>query len=354
MDTQLVMPITAPLPKSWDSPGVYAIYLENSPRAYVGSSVCARGRVLQHLAMLRKGIHHSRFLQRAWNEHGSTNFTVTLLEPVSVKSQLIERKQEWIDRLAAFTVGFNARPIAEANYGMSWTAEQNAQRSLNNRKTWSNTALRKKLSERFKGLRRGVWSAESHQKASASLRAVHLARPDWRATLRNGSRQSWKDPAMRERRMAGIARSLQDPDIYDTRVRQLRVASASPKRLERLLDSSFNRYGWPGRGFANNDEVNRFIGDLYKQGQGLRSIGRVLKLDHKQVAARLRGSGVAIESRYLFGSAVKSSKLCEADVRRIRQLLGEGNKHTALAAMFGVSQSVISEIGTRSAWRHVN
>lgn len=57
--------------------------------------------------------------------------------------------------------------------------------------------------------------------------------------------------------------------------------------------------------------------------------------------------------RVVRGEIHGRSKLKNADVFRIRQLLSEGLKHREIAALFSVSVSEISHIATGRLWGHV-
>jgi hypothetical protein len=53
------------------------------------------------------------------------------------------------------------------------------------------------------------------------------------------------------------------------------------------------------------------------------------------------------------GEANHSSKLTEASVKEIRRLLTEGARQSAVAILFAVSPTTISEISRGVTWRHV-
>lgn len=59
------------------------------------------------------------------------------------------------------------------------------------------------------------------------------------------------------------------------------------------------------------------------------------------------------KGRGIKGMSVHTSKLCEADVRRIRRLAGSGVLHRDLAAQFGVDRSTISRVSSGATWNHV-
>ena len=65
-------------PKPLES-GIYRILNTATGKAYYGSSACLRNRWRRHLLDLRKGQHHSRHLQRAWNKYGEAAFVFEVL-----------------------------------------------------------------------------------------------------------------------------------------------------------------------------------------------------------------------------------------------------------------------------------
>lgn len=63
--------------------GVYAIVHVPTNRAYVGSTNSMTRRFKEHRMSLRKGKHHSPYLQNMWNKHGESEFdfkTVTVCD----------------------------------------------------------------------------------------------------------------------------------------------------------------------------------------------------------------------------------------------------------------------------------
>lgn len=75
---------------------VYAIInIENNKR-YVGSTYLFKDRKYCHLYLLRKGSHHSKILQRAYNKYGEKSFRFEILEENIPMEQLMEREQYYI------------------------------------------------------------------------------------------------------------------------------------------------------------------------------------------------------------------------------------------------------------------
>jgi group I intron endonuclease len=84
------------MPKS----GIYAIQHTPSGRQYIGSSVNIDVRIRKHFTALRKGQHHSVYLQRVWNSYPEADFvvrTILFCEPENLKLY----EQLCIDRLVS-------------------------------------------------------------------------------------------------------------------------------------------------------------------------------------------------------------------------------------------------------------
>jgi hypothetical protein len=89
--------------------GIYSITNKLNGHRYVGSSINISRRKTEHFNLLRKGVHHSQYLQNAWNKYGESMFIFSSLEFVEDISILIEREQWWIDNTPC---EYNASTIA--------------------------------------------------------------------------------------------------------------------------------------------------------------------------------------------------------------------------------------------------
>lgn len=88
--------------------GLYVIEHRSSGRRYYGSSIDVPFRLHEHRRLLRRGAHHSPYLQRAWNKHGESAFD---FKPVAMldAENLLEFEQRAIDSNSG---GYNMNPIA--------------------------------------------------------------------------------------------------------------------------------------------------------------------------------------------------------------------------------------------------
>lgn len=99
--------------------GIYAIKLRHTNRVYIGSSQNISVRWSQHKHALKKGIHQSPHLQRAWDKYGESKFDFTILEECPI-DMLIAREQYYMDQCSE---RFNCAPAAGTRRGVPQSAE---------------------------------------------------------------------------------------------------------------------------------------------------------------------------------------------------------------------------------------
>jgi len=78
---------------------IYEIRNTTNNKRYVGSTVSGNRRKSLHFHSLRKGKHHSRYLQNAFNKYGEGVFFFSIIEDDIPQDYLIEREQYWLDKL---------------------------------------------------------------------------------------------------------------------------------------------------------------------------------------------------------------------------------------------------------------
>lgn len=89
--------IKIPGPKFKITSGIYLITCLVTKDTYIGKSKNLNQRWCQHRHDLREGCHNNPDLQRLYNEHGSKNFTMELVELVANKDELEAREVYWIE-----------------------------------------------------------------------------------------------------------------------------------------------------------------------------------------------------------------------------------------------------------------
>lgn len=131
--------------------GVYQIVNTVNGHRYIGSSANIHTRWRSHRNRLRRGSHHSRHLQHAWDLYGEARFAFSVIEQCS-QSSLILREQFYISTLRP---EYNILPRAGTTLGRIVTDE-----------------ARKKLSEALKG--RAI-PEEQKRRTSATLKGRRRA-----------------------------------------------------------------------------------------------------------------------------------------------------------------------------------
>src|SRR5579859_1690375 len=90
--------------------GIYAIHNILTQDRYIGSSHDMTNRFSQHTALLRRGQHHARRLQDAWNMYGEDAFVFMVLETLPDTDQLATVEQRYLD---AEQPAYNSATIAQ-------------------------------------------------------------------------------------------------------------------------------------------------------------------------------------------------------------------------------------------------
>lgn len=103
---------------------IYQIVIAGGSRTYIGSAHRLPYRKASHLSMLRKGTHHCRALQNAFDKYGFEAITWVVLEMVDDRSMLIEREQTWLDHFAGKL--YNKSPTAASRLGATMSDEARA------------------------------------------------------------------------------------------------------------------------------------------------------------------------------------------------------------------------------------
>jgi len=89
---------------------VYGIWNRLTQHVYIGHSSDVEARFAAHKNALKRGEHHSRYLQRSWNIHGETVFEFRLITKCATKEEAIEVEQALLD------VHFNDRQLRKTIY----------------------------------------------------------------------------------------------------------------------------------------------------------------------------------------------------------------------------------------------
>lgn len=180
--------------------GVYSITNAVDGKVYVGStakSFSKRWNV--HRCLLRKGNHHSKHLQAAWNLQGESNFVFEVIVETDPNSA-IDHEQYWINMLRSNErdYGYNSASVAGSMLGFKHSLEtvleikrRNSQwrpteemirRSVEGRKGYKHpesSRLKMGLARRGRSM---PWSPESRAKLADTMRLITVL-PAYAATL---------------------------------------------------------------------------------------------------------------------------------------------------------------------------
>lgn len=105
--------------------GIYEIVNLANGKRYIGSAVSFRVRFATHLHGLRRGQHHSRFLQNSWLRHGEASFAFRKLI-ICRAEDLLFFEQLLID---AMKPEYNICQKAGSSLGVRWTEEARKRQS---------------------------------------------------------------------------------------------------------------------------------------------------------------------------------------------------------------------------------
>lgn len=156
------------------SSGVYRIHHGASGKSYVGSSGNIQTRWTRHRLALRRGVHHSEKLQRAWNKYGEAAFSFEVLEVCPVNALRVV-EQRWLDQFQAYHTGYNCTPTA-----LEHSEEVRIRLAQQKRGHSPSEETRKRMSEAHKGhmtreeVVRRLHTPEARKKAADAKRGQPL------------------------------------------------------------------------------------------------------------------------------------------------------------------------------------
>jgi len=103
--------------------GIYAIINIKTKKFYIGSAMKFSKRKNLHLHNLRKGKHHSKYLQNSYNKHGEDVFVFKVLEYVEDENNLLKVEQKYLDIYFHTGATYNICSTAGSQFGTKHTTE---------------------------------------------------------------------------------------------------------------------------------------------------------------------------------------------------------------------------------------
>jgi len=203
---------------------IYQIRHVESGKIYVGSSSDTRQRWSVHLSRLRRNVHESRYLQKAWNKYGEQSFVFEIIEELHSIENLISREQYWIDTLHSIDrrYGFNLNIVANSSIGVKRSEETRRKLKQVRQKEVSNPIVHKRLVAQS----REYWSKPESREKMRSMKLEHGRNPETRKKMADSQIRYGNQPNVRE------MRSLKGKDFY----------ANNPERREILAEFASKEY----------------------------------------------------------------------------------------------------------------
>lgn len=131
--------------------GIYLIKNIQNNKVYIGSAINIPKRWTEHKRNLKKGKHHSRHLQSAWNIYGEQNFKFEILQEVSNFEHLLAYEQVYLDYYKSYEdeKGYNICKVVGSRLGTKHSEE--AKQKISEAAKNVSEEARKKMSEAAKG-----------------------------------------------------------------------------------------------------------------------------------------------------------------------------------------------------------
>ena len=201
--------------------GIYQIRNLNNGKVYIGSAKCFKVRFTQHIKSLRKGTHHNKHLQGAFNLEGTDVFIFEVLEVVEGEQAdrlLVEQKhinfylEKW-----ELCYNFNKQAKASTRTCFSKSPEETRKKlSIAQRLLWQDPLERKKRIEGADGTRREKISKAS-KKAYENM--SKFKREELSEQRKTNTKKLWQDPkhrtkVLKKMKCAGATTSLKQKVKY--------------------------------------------------------------------------------------------------------------------------------------------
>ena len=143
--------------------GIYKIVNHINGKFYLGSSVNIENRWSKHKSQLKNNRHENIYLQRAYNIHGISNFSIEVIE-LTLKECIKTIEQKYLDELKPWdnSIGYNLSKTASGGDCISYHPNNNEFRQKQSKiqkERYANMSKKEKeiMSQKSKGKNNGNW-----------------------------------------------------------------------------------------------------------------------------------------------------------------------------------------------------
>ncbi len=113
------------------TPVIYQLLNLVNGKRYIGSTTYFVGRRSGHFRALERGIHHSVYLQRAFDKYGVSNFKIEIIETLEDEKEILIREQFYIETLKP---EYNMAKDATRPQEVTMSVESNRKRAIKAKK----------------------------------------------------------------------------------------------------------------------------------------------------------------------------------------------------------------------------
>jgi group I intron endonuclease len=207
---------------------IYKIINTKTNQIYIGSTLDFEWRKKKHIYQLKKNIHHSRYLQNAWNFYGIDCFEFSIIERIEDKNQLVIREDFYIRSL---NPDYNTMREVKSHIGLKRSEETKRKMSL--------AQVGKNHTEETKEKIRKITTGVKQSKETIEKRILSLQSSNaWRTGVKSVER-SEKIKLSRLKNGGYIVSDEQKKKISDT-LKSKQLQSAISKKIEKYdLNGNF-------------------------------------------------------------------------------------------------------------------
>lgn len=309
------------------SGGIYQIKNTKNGKVYIGSAACFQVRWAQHKKSLVSGKHGNKHMQSAYNLEGDSVWEFTVLEVVAGdKASRQTAEQVWIDKFYGencYNLKKNASPSRE-DIPSKDPAITKAKLSESSKRMWQNEEYRQaRIIQLNDPIQRAnqvekvtAWSEDNKEFLIQSGKEVwnelvndSVRYESYKEAASIRTKESWKDPAVREKRISAHSNPevrklmsdkkkqqlLDNPEYYAAAKKLLnenrsKAHAASTltkkKRMEKILEENPNYFEEKKAQYKNNRK-ERVASMSEEEKAKLREIRRNRRLQKVQESLQL-------------------------------------------------------------------